>query len=129
MGRLVTVALALCDLYVLWLMLTDPGTSAVRHGEMAMAFFVLAALAWVSALADALIATVVGFGSWRWTIALIALIWIPALPPLAWAISRTLTRGPRPRSGKRHVRKPAFAADRVESPAEVGVAAGSKAHV
>jgi hypothetical protein len=93
MGRLITAVLALGDLWVLLIVLTSGNASPVQTGELMLAFFVLAALAWVSALADALLAAILAL-----------LVWVPALPPLAWAGYRFF--GPTSRRGRAMRRAP-----------------------
>lgn len=117
MGRLVTAVLALGDLWVLLIVLTSGNATPVQTGELMLAFFVLAALAWVSALADALLASILGFGNWRWVVALALLVWVPALPPLAWAGYRFF--GPTARRGRAMRRAPRRTALPVADPAPV----------
>jgi hypothetical protein len=86
MGKAISFLLASLDLTVLAL-LAAPGHRTV-WGDLGLfwAFAVVALLAWAVALLTALGRALSGHG-WRPVAALLALLWLPALPPLVYGAS------------------------------------------
>lgn len=87
MGKAIAFGLAATDVALL-VMLSLPHTfSALGDAGLFVAFVVLASAAWVVALCTAVVRAIQLRESWAWVLALVALLWLPALPELAFGIS------------------------------------------
>jgi hypothetical protein len=87
MGKLLALILALADVSLLILLVTSGNGNPLREAGLATSFLLVGALAWVAAFFNALyVAFRHGYG-WRWILILLALLWLPALPVLAYGVS------------------------------------------
>ena len=87
MGKILAFVFGLGDLGLLALVVRPGSRGAVAEAGLVAAFAVVAALAWVVAFVTALYRAVVRGREWGWVLALAALLWLPALPPLAFGAS------------------------------------------
>ncbi|WIG58003.1 MAG: hypothetical protein OJF49_000748 [Ktedonobacterales bacterium] len=99
MGKVLACVLALGDLGLLALLLLPGRHDVLRDAGIVTGFILVAALAQLVALASA-VAHVLRYGTgWRWVVALLALLWLPAFPVLAFSASGLFGHG-----GRRQVR-------------------------
>lgn len=87
MGKVLAFVLGLGDLGLLALIVRPGSRGAVAEAGLVAAFAVVAALAWVAAFVTAVYRAVVRGREWGWVLALAALLWLPALPALAFGMS------------------------------------------
>jgi hypothetical protein len=86
MGKLVALALALVDLGLLGLLLTSGEADVLRKALLTTSFLLLGALAWVAAFFTALSGLFRTGRGWRTVLLLLAFLWLPAVPVLAYAV-------------------------------------------
>jgi hypothetical protein len=87
MGKMLAFVFGLGDLGLLALVVRPGSRGAVAEAGLVAAFAVVAALAWVVAFVTATYRAVVRGREWGWVLALAALLWLPALPALAFGMS------------------------------------------
>lgn len=87
MGKMLAFVFGLGDLGLLALVVRPGSRGAMAEAGLVAAFAVVAALAWVVAFVTALYRAVVRGREWGWVLALAALLWLPALPALAFGMS------------------------------------------
>jgi len=87
MGKMLAFVFGLGDLGLLALVVRPGSRGAVAEAGLVSAFAVVAALAWVVAFVTAMYRAVVRGREWGWVLALAALLWLPALPALAFGMS------------------------------------------
>jgi hypothetical protein len=87
MGKLLALILALADLSLLILLVTSSNGNLLREAGLATSFLLLGAMAWVVAFFNALYVAFRYGRDWRWILILLAFLWLPALPVLAYGIS------------------------------------------
>jgi hypothetical protein len=97
MGKLLALILAVADLSLLVVLVTSGNGNVLREAGLATSFLLLGAMAWVAAFFNALYVAFRYGRDWRWIVILLAFLWLPALPVLAYGISgrRFGTRGRR----------------------------------
>jgi len=86
MGKLVALALALVDFVLLGLLLTSSDADVVRKALLTTSFLLLGALAWVAAFFSALYSLFRTGRGWRSVLLLLAFLWVPALPVVAYSV-------------------------------------------
>jgi hypothetical protein len=87
MGKGLTFVVSLAALACLGLLFATANGSLPREAGLLFGFLSLAAAAWVlAALTAGYQLLRHGYG-WRWLVALVALIWLPALPALCFSLS------------------------------------------
>lgn len=141
MGKMLAFVLGLGDLGLLALVVRPGSRGAVAEAGLVAAFAVVAALAWVVAFVTAVYRAVVRGREWGWVLALAALLWLPALPALAFSMSGVFGAARRPRGrgrkdGKGRQRQGDQEARAMRAPEETWtlppaetVPAGASAHV
>jgi len=143
MGKMLAFVLGLGDLGLLALVVRPGSRGAVAEAGLVAAFAVVAALAWVVAFVTAVYRAVVRGREWGWVLALAALLWLPALPALAFSMSGVFgaARWPRGRGrkdgkGRQRQREQEARARAMRAPEETWtlppaepVPAGASAHV
>jgi hypothetical protein len=87
MGKILAFVFGLGDLGLLALVVRPGSRGAVAEAGLVAAFAVVAALAWVVAFVTAVYRAVVRGREWGWVLALAGLLWLPALPALAFGMS------------------------------------------
>ena len=87
MGKALTFALAICDLGFLLLLLAPGRHDTLEDAGLVTTFILLAALVWLIALLSALYRAARSGRGWGWVLALIAFLWVPALPALVFGAS------------------------------------------
>lgn len=97
MGKILAFVLGLGDLGLLALVMRPGSRGAVAEAGLVAAFAVVAALAWVVAFVTAIYRAVIWGREWGWVLALAALLWLPALPALAFGVSGVFGLGRRER--------------------------------
>ena len=113
MGKLVAMALALVDLGLLGLLLTSSDADVLRKALLTTSFLLLGALAWVAAFFSALYGLFRTGRGWRSVVLLLAFLWVPAVPALAYGVLGIYTLF----SGRGRRAYPALAASRWPLPA------------
>jgi hypothetical protein len=91
MGKLVALALALVDLGLLGLLLTSGDADVLRKALLTTSFLLLGALAWVAAFFSALYGLFRSGRGWRSVVLLLAFLWLPAVPALAYGVHGVYT--------------------------------------
>lgn len=87
MGKVIAFVLAAAAV-ALVVLLSLPHTFGVLGAAgLFVAFVALASAAWVVALGTAIVRAMQLRESWAWVIVLLALLWLPALPELAFGAS------------------------------------------
>lgn len=84
MGKLLGSLVALVDLGLLALLVTSGNGNVLREAGLATSILLVGAIAWVAAFFNALYSAFRRGRDWRWILILLALIWLPALPVLAY---------------------------------------------
>lgn len=87
MGKLLALILALADLSLLIVLVTSGDGNPLREAGLATSFLLLGAIAWVTAFFNALYVAFRYGRGWRWILILLAFLWLPALPVLAYGVS------------------------------------------
>lgn len=87
MGKAIAFVLAAVDVALLVVLALPHAFSALGDAGLFVAFVVLASAAWVVALSTAIVRALQLRESWAWVLALVALLWLPVLPELAFGIS------------------------------------------
>ncbi len=87
MGKAVAFVLAAADVALLVVLALPHTFSVLGNAGLFVAFVALASAAWVVALGTAIVRAMQLRESWAWVLALVALLWLPALPELAFGIS------------------------------------------
>jgi hypothetical protein len=87
MGKLLALILALADLSLLIVLVTSGNGNPLREAGLVTSFLLLGAIAWVVAFFNALYVAFRYGRGWRWILILLALLWLPALPVLAYGVS------------------------------------------
>ena len=84
MGKLLASLVALADLGLLVLLLTSGNGNVLREAGLATSVLLVGAIAWVAAFFNALYMAFRHGRDWRWIVILLAFIWLPAVPVLAY---------------------------------------------
>jgi hypothetical protein len=92
MGKAVSFVLACGALGVLAPVVISRPHNLVEDAGLLAGFLVLSAIAWLVALTTAVFHALRFSRGWPWVAALIALLWLPALPVLAFGISGLFSR-------------------------------------
>lgn len=87
MGKALAFALAVADVALLVLLSVPHRYDALSYAELFVAFVALASLAWLVALGTAVARAMRLRESWLWVLVLVVLLWLPALPELAFGAS------------------------------------------
>lgn len=87
MGKTLAFGLAAADVALLVLLSAPRKHDMLGDAGLFVAFVALASLAWVVALGTAVVRAMQMRESWLWVIVLLALLWLPALPELAFGAS------------------------------------------
>lgn len=87
MGKVLAFALAAGDVALLVLLSLPREHKALGEVALFVGFVALACLAWLVALGTALVRALQLRESWLWVLLLVALMWLPALPELAFGAS------------------------------------------
>jgi hypothetical protein len=87
MGKMLTFLLAICDLGFLALLIAPGHHDGLEDAGLVTTFVLLAALVWLIALLSALYRAARDGRGWGWVLALIAFLWVPALPALVFGAS------------------------------------------
>lgn len=87
MGKAIAFVLAAADVALLVLLSWPHTFSALGVAGLFVAFVALASAAWLVALGTAIVRAMQLRESWAWVIVLVALLWLPALPELAFGAS------------------------------------------
>jgi hypothetical protein len=87
MGKLLALILALADLGLLIVLITSGNGNPLREAGLATSFLLLGAIAWVAAFFNALYVAFRYGRGWRWILILLAFLWLPALPVVAYGVS------------------------------------------
>jgi hypothetical protein len=90
MGKLLALILALADLGLLIVLETSGNGNVLREAGLATSFLLLGAMAWVAAFFNALYIAFRYGRDWRWILILLAFLWLPAIPVIAYGISGRL---------------------------------------
>ena len=85
MGKLLALLLALADLGLLVLLLTSGEGNMLREAGLVTSILLVGAIAWVTAFFTAIYSAFRFGRDWRWILILLAFIWLPALPVLAYS--------------------------------------------
>lgn len=103
MGKVLSLLVALGDLGLLALVVTARHESLWQEAGIFTGFVVCAAIVWAVALATSLYNAVRYGREWRWVLALIVLLWLPALPALCygvWGVATQRSRAARQPSAR-----------------------------
>lgn len=84
MGKALAFALAAADVALLVFLALPHTFTALGDAGLFVAFVALASLAWIVALGTAVVRAMQLRESWLWVLVLVALLWLPALPELAF---------------------------------------------
>lgn len=87
MGKVLAFALAAVDVALLIVLSLPRRHDMLSDAGLFVGFVVLASLAWIVALGTALVRAMQMRESWLWVLVLLALLWVPALPELAFGAS------------------------------------------
>lgn len=96
MGKVLAFALAAADVALLVLLSLPRKHDALGDVGLFVGFVALASLAWLVALGTAIVRAMQLRESWLWVVVLVLLLWLPALPELAFGASgavRAMGRG------------------------------------
>jgi hypothetical protein len=92
MGKVVSFVLACGALGLLAPVVVSRPRNVVEDAGLLVGFLVLSAVAWLIAATTAVYHALRYGRGWAWVAILIALLWVPALPVLAFGISGLFTR-------------------------------------
>lgn len=87
MGKTLAFVLAAADVALLVLLSLPHQFTTLGDAGLFVAFVALASAAWVVALGTAIVRAMQLRESWAWVIVLVVLLWLPALPELAFGVS------------------------------------------
>lgn len=87
MGKALAFVLAAADVALLVLLSVPRKHDTLGDAGLFVAFVALASLAWLVALGTAVVRAMQLRESWMWVLVLVALLWLPALPELAFGAS------------------------------------------
>lgn len=87
MGKALAFALAAADVALLVLLSLPRRHDMLSDAGLFVGFVALASLAWIVALGTAVVRAMQMRESWLWVVALLALLWLPVLPELAFGAS------------------------------------------
>lgn len=87
MGKTLAFALAAADIALLVLLSLPRRHDMLSDAGLFVGFVALASLAWIVALGTAVVRAMQMRESWLWVVVLVALLWLPALPELAFGAS------------------------------------------
>src|SRR5215469_18816502 len=87
MGKLLALVLAVADIGLLVVLVTFGNGNPVREAGVVTSFLLLGAIAWVAAFFNAVYVAFRHGRGWSWILILLALLWVPALPVLAYGFS------------------------------------------
>jgi hypothetical protein len=84
MGKLLALVLALADVGLLVVLVTFGNGNPLREAGLVTSFLLVGAIAWVTAFFNAVYVAFRHGRGWLWILILLALLWVPALPVLAY---------------------------------------------
>ncbi len=91
MGKIVSFVLACASLSLLALVVVSRPRSLVEDAGLIAGFLALSAVAWLVAAATAVYHALRFGRGWGWISILVALLWLPALPVIAFSASSLFT--------------------------------------
>jgi hypothetical protein len=92
MGKAVSFVLACGSLGILAIALVSRAGSPLEDAGLLAGFVVLSTIAWLIALATAVYHALRFGRGWAWVAVLVALLWVPTLPALAFGLSGLFVR-------------------------------------